>query len=131
KAKANIVDTFTGTSAELLKLVTPADDWRAPKGWPSNARAVTRLLHQQGPVMRKAGWTVADDSGANHSGVTQWSLTPPREGCISSPPTPRDPRETTSAGIAGIAGHEYEPSHDDQFFDAEEYDEPDAYEVAP
>ncbi|MGI8680853.1 MAG: hypothetical protein ACR2JO_01705 [Mycobacteriales bacterium] len=33
-----VADTFTGTSAELLALVTPKGEetWRAPKGWPAN-----------------------------------------------------------------------------------------------
>lgn len=35
--------------------------WRAPKGWPGNARAVTQLLRRQAPPMRKAGWTATDD----------------------------------------------------------------------
>jgi hypothetical protein len=53
---AETVTNFTGTAAELRTEVTPAEEsWRAPKGWPGNARAVTQLLNRQAPVMRKAG----------------------------------------------------------------------------
>jgi hypothetical protein len=71
-------ETFVGTSAELLLHVAPAaDDWRPPRGWPANARAVTTRLHRQAPVMRKAGWVIDDDGGANHANAVRWTITPP------------------------------------------------------
>ncbi|GIH25144.1 ATP-binding protein [Acrocarpospora phusangensis] len=90
-AVAEKIDTtFTGTASELLVLVTPDDDgkWRAPKGWPGTARAVTTRLRRQAPPMRKAGWMVEDDGGANHSNAVRWTLTPP-------------PREVGDSGSLG------------------------------
>jgi hypothetical protein len=79
---AQVTDTFTGTSAELLTALTPADDgWRPPRGWPVNAREVTQRLHRQAPVMRKAGWSVSDDGARNHTKVVRWTITcPPKRG---------------------------------------------------
>jgi hypothetical protein len=82
---------FTGTSAELLHLVTPPDpDWRAPKTWPTTPRAVTTWLHRQAPVMRKAGWTVDDDNAANKANVVRWTINPParESGNQASPGSP-------------------------------------------
>lgn len=86
--------TWTGTSRELLTYVTPNDDtWRRPKDWPGNARAVTTRLHRQAPVMRKAGWHVTDDNGANHDKAVRWTITPPaRE---TGELDPRDPQTRT------------------------------------
>ena len=45
--RRSVDDTFVGTSAELLRHVTPAaEDWRPPKGWPANA---TRGDHPSAP----------------------------------------------------------------------------------
>jgi len=72
--------TFTGTSKELLHLVSPTDEkWRPPKGWPVTARSVTTKLNRQAPVMRKAGWVVTNDGGANHDNAVRWTITPPVE----------------------------------------------------
>ncbi|MEO8694808.1 MAG: ATP-binding protein [Acidimicrobiales bacterium] len=130
-AKTAIVGTFAGTSAELLKRVTPADEWRAPKGWPGNARAVTRLLRQQAPVMRKAGWTVTDDGGINHDKITTWTISPPETVCNLDPRDPQTRKKPDSAGLAGLAGQEYGPSHDDHdHIDLVDYerDYPDLFE---
>lgn len=76
--KDAITGTFTGTSARLLNLATPSDEkWRAPKKWPTSARQVTTRLRRQAPVMRKAGWIVEEDGGANHGNTVQWTITPP------------------------------------------------------
>ena len=73
-----LTGTFTGTAKELLYEVAPTDEkWRPPKGWPATPRAVTTKLHRQAPVMRKAGWTVTDDGGANHDNAVRWTITPP------------------------------------------------------
>ena len=75
---AETVIDFTGTAAELLAEVTPAEEsWRPPKGWPGNARAVTQRLNRQAPVMRKAGWMVEHDGGRNHTNRVRWTITPP------------------------------------------------------
>jgi hypothetical protein len=72
--------SFTGTSREVLALVAPSDEkWRPPKGWPATARTVTTKLHKQAPVMRKAGWAVSDDGGANHDNAVRWTITPQPE----------------------------------------------------
>ncbi len=83
---------FEGTSADLLELVTPADEsGRRPKDWPSNARAVTQRLRRQAPVMRKAGWHVSDDRGANKTNAVRWAIAPPPEmpRDVASPDSPR------------------------------------------
>ena len=69
---------FDGTSADLLRAVTPEDEhWRKPKSWPDTARAVTVRLRKQAPVMRKLGWHVSDDDGANKQGVVRWKMVAP------------------------------------------------------
>lgn len=77
-ALAERVGAFTGTSSELLHAIAPADDeGRPPKGWPTTARQITQRLRRQAPVMRKAGWTVEDDGGANHDNRLRWTVIPP------------------------------------------------------
>jgi hypothetical protein len=77
---AAITGTFTGTSAELLEQVTPVDDrWKRPKEWPATARQVTQRLRRQAPVLRKAGWSVTDDGGANKRNAAEWTITPPSQ----------------------------------------------------
>ncbi len=108
-----ISEKFTGTSAELLALVTPKGEepWRAPKGWPANPRAVTQLLRRQAPVMRRAGWS-ASELPAGHANALRWELTPP---------PPREARKQGSQGSqrsqpasdASEASHEYGPTQDD------------------
>jgi hypothetical protein len=111
---AKLNGKFEGTSAELLTLVTPTgENWRAPKGWPTNARAVTQRLTKQAPVMRKAGWTISDDDGANKDKVVRWEIARPEMARIGDPPPPQHPRKTEQAGQAGQAGDEYGPSQDE------------------
>jgi len=70
-------ETFTGTAADLLTRVTPdVERWRAPKGWPATARAVTQQLRRQAPNMRRAGWTV-NELPAGHSNLVHWQIRPP------------------------------------------------------
>jgi hypothetical protein len=110
-----VVDTFTGTAAELLTLVTPTDEkWRAPKGWPGTARAVTQRLRRQAPPMRKAGWVATGDDGANHDKTIRWTITPPREAPNPDPQDPQDPQNGDHGGSAGHAGQESGPSQDAQ-----------------
>jgi hypothetical protein len=107
---------FTGTSTELLTFLTPiGDGWRAPKGWPASARQVTRRLHRQAPVMRKAGWSVTDDGGQNHEKTVRWTIrpSPTRDARISDPRDPQHPQghgqTGHGAGLAGVAGQESAP----------------------
>lgn len=73
-------ETWEGTSAELLERVTPtAERWRAPKSWPASARAATTRLHNQAPVMRKAGWGADDLGSDNHAKAVRWRLTQPEK----------------------------------------------------
>src|SRR5690606_7952605 len=70
--------TFYGTAGELLAKVRPQDEkWRPPRGWPSSPRVATQLLRRQAPAMRKAGWQISDDGGANKARVVRWTITPP------------------------------------------------------
>ena len=73
--QATLTNAFEGTSAELLAQVDHPD--RPPRDWPKNARAVTMRLRRQAPPMRKAGWTVSDDGGANKSNSARWTIIPP------------------------------------------------------
>lgn len=69
---------FDGTAAELLARVTPqADGWRAPKGWPKDARTVTGMLRRTAPALRSAGWTVRETPPASRQRSLTWTLTPP------------------------------------------------------
>lgn len=86
--------TFTGTSAELLDLFT--DRERPPKDWPRNAREVTVRLRRQAPPMRKSGWQIDDDGGANKTNAVRWNITRPEMSCISSSPSsPSSPPQVT------------------------------------
>ena len=86
-----VTTSFEGTAAELLAKVTPTDEgWRRPKGWPANARLVTQRLRRQAPVLRKVGWEVDEDGGANKVNATRWTLVappPPEIGRDSSSPS--------------------------------------------
>jgi hypothetical protein len=72
-----ITDSFTGTSAELLRLVTPdPDGWRQPKDWPKNARAVTSRMRRLAPAFRKTGWA-AEELPSGHDNAIRWNISPP------------------------------------------------------
>jgi hypothetical protein len=110
-------DTFVGTSAELLRAVTPTHDekWRAPKGWPGNARAATQRLRRQAPPMRKAGWTVEEDGGANHRNAVRWTIEPPaRPEMVGNPASRRSQasQDDQTASDASHASKQYGQSQD-------------------
>jgi len=68
---------FEGTSAALLEAVTPGDpEWRAPKGWPGSARAVTGRLRRLAPAFRKTGWTVTE-LPPGHANAIRWEISQP------------------------------------------------------
>lgn len=96
-------EEFIGTAKELLDRATPAGDekWRPPKGWPATPRAATTRLRRQAPVLRKAGWVVTDDEGANKEGIARWTLIPPRRPEMAgkpNPPNPPDPPGRSDQG---------------------------------
>jgi hypothetical protein len=65
------------TSGEVLDDLTPdSKEWRRPRDWPKNARAVTGLLRRHAPALRATGWTVEDDKGNNHRNRLQWFIGP-------------------------------------------------------
>jgi hypothetical protein len=99
------------TSAELLTYLRPtAPDWRPPRGWPKNARAVTGLLTRHAPALRALGWEVDNDQGRNEQHATKWTVTPPE------PEKAREPEKvgadtssdssTSSTQVNGINGDE-------------------------
>jgi hypothetical protein len=108
-----ISESFTGTSAELLKLVTPVnDDWKAPKDWPAKPRTVTSRLRRLAPAFRKIGWLVEDLGSDNHDKLIRWSITPParsEKGREQPRQSPQDPPGAGEAGDAGIGGPEIPP----------------------
>jgi len=78
------------TSGALLKALTPTEgDWKRPRDWPKNARAVTALLTRNAPALRAEGWTVENDGGRNKNNAKLWTLKPPEkepeQGSPSSP----------------------------------------------
>lgn len=114
----NIVDTFEGTAAKLLELATRQDElWMRPKSWPGTPRAVTQRLKRQAPPMRKAGWTIEHDDGANHSNVVKWTIKPPartREARIPDSQPPQPSQEGSGREHASHASHEHASSHEDK-----------------
>lgn len=101
---------FEGTAADLYAAVTPE---RPPRGWPADARAVTQRLKRLAPVMRKAGWRVSDDGGANHRNAIRWDLRPPTRPEIACNPGSRCSQDSRCASDASVASTEYGPSQDD------------------
>ena len=58
--------------------------------------------------MRKAGWTVTDDGGANKSHAVTWTIARPEKVCIPDSPT------SPTGAQASQASNESEPSQDDE-----------------
>ncbi len=106
------LSSFNGTSSELLERVHID---RPPKDWPKNARSVTQLLRRQAPVMRKAGWEIDDDGGANHLNSVIWSIRSPQndKARISDSPNSLTRENDQSASLASHASNEYTPSLSD------------------
>ncbi len=66
------------TAGRMLAELTPdAKDWRKPREWPRNPRAVTTLLRRHAPALRELGWTVSDAGGRNKENATHWTVGPP------------------------------------------------------
>jgi hypothetical protein len=94
-------NTFTGTSTELLALVGEPE--RPPRGWPGNARSITQRLNRQAPVMRKCGWYIDSDHGANENHAVRWTLSPHPE--IAGIPCSSDSSNSSAGVIAGQAAN--------------------------
>ncbi len=109
-----LIEEFTGTSADLLAKVQCHSD-RKPKDWPANARRLTTLLKRQAPVMRRAGWMVAESQDA-HDKVLRWTIRHPEIACDRHPQSPQHPQNQRPAGVAGVAGVEYGASKDDGLY---------------
>lgn len=100
------------TAGRMLAELTPeGKDWRKPKDWPRNARAVTTLLRRHAPALRRLGWTVYDDGGHNKENATHWTVEPAPldEGCnsgsLSSPSSFPVVNGTFSGELLGEADH--------------------------
>jgi hypothetical protein len=78
---SNVQESFIGTSAQLLKKITPEDDqgWRPPRGWPRTARELTTILRRALPTLRKLGWIAEDRGRRGRAKAVQFQLVPPEE----------------------------------------------------
>ena len=84
------------TSAELLAAIKPdRADWKPPRGWPKNARAVTGLLTRHAPALRAQGWTVDNDGGRNKANSTRWNLKGPGPEKVPIPNSPNSPNSSS------------------------------------
>jgi len=105
--------SFAGTSAELLAVVRPVDpQWRAPRDWPKDGRAVTSKLQRLAPALRKTGWSCTADKDS-HSKLRTWALTapvPPEKAGSDHRSSPQPPHP---AEDAVMSGDEYRPSQYD------------------
>ena len=103
--------SFEGTSGELLKHVKPGDpEWKAPKEWPADSRAVTGLLRRLAPAFRKTGWTVDDLGSDNKAKVLRWKILPPEPTETPREDARQSPLDPHHAGGAGMGGDESGPS---------------------
>lgn len=105
----NHPDEFTGTSAELLALLTPD---QPPRGWPT-PRNVTTRLRRHAPALRGQGWTVDDLGRVGKANAQTWHLAPPegrRPGMNAAfaalPPNPDPLGETQAANRRQTGGNE-------------------------
>jgi hypothetical protein len=105
-----MTETFTGTSAALLKLIRPADpadgEWTPPKDWPKDARAATGKIRRLAPAFRKIGWGVEDLGSENHDKLLHWKISPPAQPEKSGDDTRPSPQDPQDAGAAGVGGGE-------------------------
>jgi hypothetical protein len=66
---------FVGTAKDLLARVTFTGP--PPSDWPDRPRAASDLLKRAAPSLRRNGWTVGNDGGANKNGTLIWTINPP------------------------------------------------------
>ena len=72
-----IPNSWTGTAAELLDLVSPAMPLGLDKTWPTSAREVTEKLTRTSPTLRKVGWNIEDLGSSNENKTKRWRIAPP------------------------------------------------------
>jgi len=105
RIQAIITSPYEGTSAGLLELVKPHDpDWKPPKEWPKDARAVTGRMRRLAPAFRKTGWTIEDLGRGGHDKQVQWKISPPAQPEASRDDARQRPQDDASAGDAGDSG---------------------------
>jgi hypothetical protein len=103
---------FEGTSAKLLALATPVvpdGEWKPPKDWPKDARAVTGRMRRLAPAFRKTGWRVDDLGSDNHEKLLRWKIFPPPQPEKAREDTRQPPQDPHDAGTAGMGGDESGP----------------------
>ena len=90
-------------SRMLAELTPESKDWRKPRAWPRNARAVTTLLRRHAPALRALGWTVSDDGGRNKENSTHWTVGPPplEQSCDAASPGSPSSSALVSAPASG------------------------------
>jgi hypothetical protein len=104
---ATITQEWTGTAADLLAAINPADDrWRAPKGWPSKPRDMTTIVKRRAPSLRRLGWTVEQGERDSVARAVTWRLKPRevRQGSGDTQNTRNTRNDPESAGHAGSGG---------------------------
>jgi hypothetical protein len=112
-------EPFEGTAAELLALLhDETDRGRRSASWPRSARTMTQMLRRLAPTLRKVGWGVYDDSGANKQGTVRWTLVPPSEARLIDPPDPPDPPDQppvhhVEPDADSLQGDDLGPQHGD------------------
>jgi hypothetical protein len=113
RLQAVVTESFTGTSAKLLELLTPhlLAGERLPKDWPKDGREVTTRMHKMAPALRKLGWAFSEGKDT-HSKLIEWKFSP-----LPHPETPRDdhrssPQLPQASGDAVMSGTEYGPTQD-------------------
>jgi hypothetical protein len=112
RMQAVIGAEFVGTSADLLDRLTPDGEWRAPRGWPKDGRAVTTLMHRIGPALRKLGWGFSERRDT-HSKLITWTLRPPAGRTeIARDDYRSSPQLTQVGGDAVMSGDDSGPSQD-------------------
>ena len=143
-----IVERFEGGAAELLTELTPSDPhWKAPKEWPKDSAALSRLLRRRAPSLRKLGWRVDNLGRGGREKSLRWRLDPPagndlaRAGNAQADAgnsasdagneTPDGPDGTLSAGNAGNRGQKSGPSLLAAFRKEEEREAPEKLPALP
>jgi hypothetical protein len=110
------IDVTDVTSAELLKEVKPnRPDWKPPRDWPKNARAVTAQLTRNAPALRAQGWAINNDGGHTKDGITRWTITPSEDGPNPDPPDPPNPPSQVNDQKSGGSEHNGFPATDPLF----------------
>ncbi|WP_198407093.1 ATP-binding protein [Nocardia terpenica] len=76
--RARLHHRFEGTAAELLAVARPTEDqWRAPTGWPKDARAVSGVLKRNAPALRADGWAIDQLPRHGKANALRWRILPP------------------------------------------------------